>query len=599
LPSSPEPAPTALADEPGLAARSASFALGALTVASLGFADGGYFSSSWGWATLGLAWAVMVAALLGGETRVASRPLVLLTLLIALGVWIAASLAWTRSVSLTVPELQRLLVYATGVGAAVLVVRGRSWSALVRGTLSGASIVVVYGLVDYLVTREQPPTAFEHSLLHEPMGYANAMAITAVLAIVLALGIVVDGRHVIERIGAGVLLVPLSTALTLADSRASWAALFVGVGLALGLAERRGRALGTALAASIVPALAVGVVTASDATDLDITGARADRLGERLLVVVALLTLVAAVPAWLAVRERAASVDLGLVKRWPVMGVVASVLVLAAAGLAVAGLGVGGDRPTYWRVAVQELGEHPLLGTGAGTYGQVWLERRPNATSVRDAHSVAVETLSELGVVGLALVLVLLLLPLGWAVVARTTGLVPFVAGAFAAYGTHAALDWDWEMPAVTLAGLFCAVALGVAADSGGPSLTVSRAQRVLIVALGAGVAALGFLGLLGARAVTDAAGALARGDAVTADRRAQRAERLQPWSVEPLLVRGQAALARHDRRLARTVFARAVERDPNDYRAWLALASVSPPEEAQLAVLKARALNPRAARSP
>ena len=56
--------------------------------------------------------------------------------------------------------------------------------------------------------------------------------------------------------------------------------------------------------------------------------------------------------------------------------------------------------------------ERPLLGSGAGSYFLSWREHRTVDTTVRDAHSLYVETLSELGPVGLALVLVVVAAPL-------------------------------------------------------------------------------------------------------------------------------------------------------------------------------------------
>jgi hypothetical protein len=82
-----------------------------------------------------------VAALVHPDARTSRRTLTLLGLLTALGAWIAASLVWTRSVGLTVQELQQLLVYMTGVGAAALLVRARSARALVGGVFMGAGTV--------------------------------------------------------------------------------------------------------------------------------------------------------------------------------------------------------------------------------------------------------------------------------------------------------------------------------------------------------------------------------------------------------------------------------------------------------------------------
>jgi hypothetical protein len=35
---------------------------------------------------------------------------------------------------------------------------------------------------------------------------------------------------------------------------------------------------------------------------------------------------------------------------------------------------------------------------------------------------------------------------------------------AYVAFVVHAGLDWDWELPAVTLTGIFCGIAVAVAA---------------------------------------------------------------------------------------------------------------------------------------
>ena len=516
-------------------------------VVALGIADGGFFARSWSWATLGLAVAGLVVVAIDRHASVDRRPLLLLGLLAALGGWIAASLTWTRSAALTVPELQRLLVYLAAVGVAALVVRAWTARALLAGVFLGAAGTSAGALVLYLLTREHPPDIFQGSYLHRPLGYANAMAITSVIAVVLGLGIAADARSRLARVGAAVALVPAAAALALTGSRAGWAALFVGLGVALALAPRRRRALATWLPIAAVPTLTACVVSLSDLTSSRMVGARADELGDRVLALVVLLSLLAVAPAAVAGRAPADRPG-GGASRWIWAGVatlgVAAVILVAV----VRPPGLAGDRPIFWRVAASELTERPLLGSGAGTYAQVWLERRPVDASVRDAHSVVVEALAELGPIGAGFVCALLVLPLCWALRARARPLVPAAGGAFAAFALHASVDWDWELPAVTLAGLFCAVAIG----------------------------------------------ALARGDVLGAERAARRAERWQPWSVEPVLVSGRAHAARGERRAALAAFMRAAARDPNDYRAWLALATVSSGEAVDVAVSRARKLNPR-----
>jgi O-antigen ligase len=117
----------------------------------------------------------------------------------------------------------------------------------------------------------------------------------------------------------------------------------------------------------------------------------------------------------------------------------------------------GGDRPWYWHVAWQEVGENPVAGSGAGTFELAWLEQRPIPADIRDAHSLYLETLAELGVVGLCLLALVLAVPLA---AGFRPGASAAATGGYVAFLVHAGLDWDWEMPAVTVAGLLCGAAL-------------------------------------------------------------------------------------------------------------------------------------------
>jgi O-antigen ligase len=146
-------------------------------------------------------------------------------------------------------------------------------------------------------------------------------------------------------------------------------------------------------------------------------------------------------------------------------------------------------RDAYWRAAWEDARAHPLLGSGAGTFGDYWRAHPRLDTSVLDAHNLYLETLAELGPVGLALVLALAGLPLAAAVRARRHPVVPAAAAAWVAYLVHAALDWDWEMPAVTL------VALAAAAVPLSASGARVRLPRIAAACAGGAVAALAIAG--------------------------------------------------------------------------------------------------------
>jgi O-antigen ligase len=137
-----------------------------------------------------------------------------------------------------------------------------------------------------------------------------------------------------------------------------------------------------------------------------------------------------------------------------VIGVAAGLLLGANRGQL--GSIAGENRPHYWHVAAYDVKDHPLLGSGAGTFGDYfWRYHRPPAGFTRLAHSLYLQTLAELGPLGLALLVAALVLPLAF-VRGRQTPLVAAVAGAYLAFLLHAAIDWDWTVTALTTTAIFC-----------------------------------------------------------------------------------------------------------------------------------------------
>ncbi|TMK93382.1 MAG: O-antigen ligase family protein, partial [Actinobacteria bacterium] len=152
---------------------------------------------------------------------------------------------------------------------------------------------------------------------------------------------------------------------------------------------------------------------------------------------------------------------------------------------------VGANRPHYWHVAWRETKQNPVLGSGAGTFDRYWLLYRPVSSFARDAHSLYLETLAELGPPGLLLLLSTLGLPL-LVLRGRRDPLLATAAGGYVAFLVHAGVDWDWELPAVTLAGLICGSSLLVAArGSDAPPLRLWGRLLLLVPAVALAVLAL------------------------------------------------------------------------------------------------------------
>ena len=134
-------------------------------------------------------------------------------------------------------------------------------------------------------------------------------------------------------------------------------------------------------------------------------------------------------------------------------------------------------RLDLWRGALEGLSDAPLLGQGAGTFQILWAGGRNSDFDAVDAHSLYLEVLAELGLVGLVLLavaLLTLLVKLAIRARGRERSLYAALVASMLAWAVHAGVDWDWEMPVVT-AWLFGLGGLGIAARRGEPTQPSGR----------------------------------------------------------------------------------------------------------------------------
>ena len=218
---------------------------------------------------------------------------------------------------------------------------------------------------------------------------------------------------------------------------------------------------------------------------------------------------------------------------------------------------------------------------------------------MRDAHGLYIETLAELGPVGLAVLLLVFITPLTTLRFARRHPLVPPVAGAYVAYLVHTGVDWDWELPAVTLAGLLCGASILLFARRWRPAPPLAAPIRFAAVAAAAAAAAFAALALLGNSALSRSRTALAQGEPAQAATDARRARTLMPWSPEPWETLGRAQLAAGLLPDARRSFRKAISIDGGDWHLWYELAGATAGQAQQQALRNAVALFPRSGLTP
>ena len=568
--------------------------------------------------------AVLAVVLRTGIT-VAALDAVAVLALSALVLWTLASAAWSDDVGAALQSAERLLLYAAALAATVLALRRSSYGALVVGVWAGTTLVCGYAsLTRMYPSRFASDAAIAGKRLAQPVGYWNSLGLLAAVGILAGVGLVAATRSRALGGVAAASLVPLSIALYFTFSRGAAIVLAAGALVAFVLDPRRLR-LALAGVVTLTPAALV-VLKASHLSALTTKGASAARAADAGATLVRFALLGAAVAVALGVLLVAAERRVRVPRGVRIGFVIAlAVVALAAVGAASARYGSppklaqrawhsftakpkqangnlnsrlltlsNNGRLTLWRVAWRDFRAHPLQGSGAGSYYGVWVHDRPDATQVRNAHSLYLETLAELGVPGLLLLTLALLAPLAAAVRARRDALVGVCGGAYVAFLLHAAFDWDWQLPGVTLAPLLLGAAALAAARADARTLVARNAFRIAAVAALAVVAALAGLALLGNRAVASAEDATRAGHWHAAEDHARRATSLQPWSAEPWRVLGEAQLQQGSRAAARKSFRAGLAKNPHDWLLWLDLALASPRSARPAAARRALVLNPR-----
>jgi hypothetical protein len=400
--------------------------------------------------------------------------------------WTLLSATWSHAPERALVEFDRALLYTIlMVLMASFPRRPGDLTIVLRWVLLALVAACVAGLASRLAADAFPTSSrYYAERLSFPVTYWNALGLACGIATVLALH---HGSGEEEprwvRIAATAALPITITTLYFSFSRGGMAVCGLGVVAYLLLGPSR-RLLFT-LAAGLVP-VAVALWAAYRAGTLATAHYfRGDgpAQGHRLALVIAGCVLAAAVLRALAGRlERRMLRRPGPdVSRGTAIGLAVLVLLVGGSAAVVAGvpgfvrkevrtftsgqlLGETGDardrllsgssngRLQLWQTSLDSFSREPLHGTGAGTFRLEWQQHRPYFQKVGDGHSLYIEVMGELGLVGLVLVLVLVVAPVGVAL-GRLRGPQRQAHAAFAAASlallVHAGVDWDWEMPVV------------------------------------------------------------------------------------------------------------------------------------------------------
>jgi hypothetical protein len=450
---------------------------------ALAFFSGGFFDRPRDIALLaaGAALAVLVIAAPPGQLmpeHLAAR--VALVAAAAYAGWIGLSVTWAPVRDYAGDDAERALLYATVLAAAAIAFRERRAARALEPLLAAGTLIVIgYGVAGRLL----PGIVTEHpqqsavGRLDQPLTYWNAMGALGAIGLVLCARVAGDReRPSALRSAAAAAAVPLGMGCYLSFSRGALAALAAGLLTVVVLAPTFGQLRAAILVAVAGAAGAIAGAASPAVRALDGSMGAREREGAIVLVVAIALMALAAVTARVAQGEHR---DRRLpLPRWAGWAAVAAITALLVVPIAAAGgrqqappatgatnqrfASLGSNRYGYWRVAIDAGVDHPFKGVGASGFRVAWLQHRKVDENVRDAHSLELETFAELGLVGAAILATLLG---AIALSARAAHRIDPVlaagpAAALTTWAFHSAIDWDWEMPALTLVAVVLAGAL-------------------------------------------------------------------------------------------------------------------------------------------
>ncbi len=550
-------------------------------------------------------------------------------LLGAFAVWCGITLLWSVAPDRTWAYINRGVAYTLVV---VLAIAAASTSPRVIERVAFGWLAVALSCALYALAGKVMPGAeilgvdFNHtavaSRLRAPLEYWNALGLVMVLAVPIALRLTTDDdRRDRTRLFGLVALFVLLLCLGMTYSRGGMLALAVGVVVltVLGAAKLRGLAVFAVTVVATIPVLGLAFSRpALKAINIPLDERTPDGIVLGLVLAGSVIGLLMAGWGLLRLEERTRWSAESTQLVWRGLAATAAVLgVFALGAIATADGGPGGfadrawheftktskddvsdparivssnsgNRWVWWEEAAGAWADKPLGGWGAGSFPVTHKLYRQVELGAAQPHSVPLQFLAETGIVGALLVLggVGLLFWVAFDRVRRMAAgrereMAIALFAAACAWLAHGLVDWDWDIPGVTVPVLLflgVLVATRVPARRGGAfsrrdtsvaarSLTLGLACIVLgLFVVSAGLPMVADSKSSRALAVSNDAG---EDELKSAAAEADLAARLDPTAVRSLLA--AAAIEQGRGRLldAKRYLLQAVERQPYSSAAW------------------------------
>jgi hypothetical protein len=586
-------------------------------------------------------WVVVLAALVGllRLSGIGAAGWVGLGLIGAFAAWTALGIGWSSSAEQSVAQLA---LVATYLGVFVLALAQRGSEGLRRAAGAVATAIGVIAALA-LLSRVHPswfPTdqtadfiGAARSRLNYPLNYWNGLAALIAIGIPLALTAATLARSLALRALAAAAVPAMALTAYYTYSRGGALEIAVALVALVALHPRRLSLLPTLTVSVAGSAILIAAANQRDALGNGLGTATAHSQGNEML---AITLVVCAGAALLQVAIGLASRH-GLGPRIAVsrnaaggafaIAALAAIVIALAAGLPgylsdrwddfknPVGAQVtnaerfdsasGNGRYQYWKAAFHENETDPLIGTGPGTFQNWWAEHGSIPGFVRNAHSLYFETLGELGIVGLLLIVGFVLWPIAVGIRAalrldvERRALLAGAVAACAAFATAAGVDWIWQIPAIPVAFLLVAGAvLTVGARARRPGEGAPLVPRIGLVALGLVALVLIAIPLASTDKVRASQADVRARDLGAALSAARTAANVEPYAATPKLQEALVLELQGNLGPAVSAATEATNADANNWRTWMVLSRLEAERgragPAVAAYKRARSLDPR-----
>jgi len=635
----PEPASTRA---PSIRARipaldwsgAATWLLAALLVVYLALENGGYDPIPRDQIGVAVWWAVLLgvaveALPVPGRTRAS---LVVLGLLFGFAVWTGLAFIWTESAERTATELARVATYLGVLFLGICLVTRRRAGArhLLHGVTFGLALVAALAVLSRLhmawfptneLGKVLPGIEIERRLAY-PLNYSSAMGALAGMTLPLLLAATASARTIAAQALAAASFPLAGLALYLSTSGTGAAVAAVAMLAFLALAPDRLPKLFTLAAGAGGTALLAATVHSREALSRGLPTPAAEHQGTEVIWIalavcaaIALIqTLISLVvrhvhrPRWLQPTRTHALVATGAV-------IIVAIPIAIGAGLphevshrwetfksrggeSTAGPSSpdsilnfsGSGRYQFWESAVEANETAPWTGIGPGTFEFWWARHGSYAGFIRDAHSLYMENLAELGIVGLLLIAGFVLAVLGIGTVRSLRAppeqrlLIAAATAGTAGFAMAAALDWVWELAALPVAVMLLAAVAISGFSLREPSRRrrrrtkrrrQNRLQRAAVAAVAIAALVAIWFPLRGAMALQESQIDAANGNLETALQQARDAADAQSYAASPRLQEAVILEQQGKLHAAAAAATEATRKESSNWRTWLILARI------------------------